>query len=87
MLKFIDIARALKIPYHTVCHICTYKPVPTRKKKYGGQEWKLEQNHIDFLVSEETLQGYTEYYFLNINEYDRHTALWENDLDIIEVWE
>lgn len=40
-----------------------------------------------FLVSEETIQGYTEYYFLNIDEYDRHKALWENDLDIIEVWE
>lgn len=40
-----------------------------------------------FLVSEETLQGYTEYYFLNLDEYDRHKALWEKDLDIIEVWE
>ena len=42
---------------------------------------------VYFLVSEETIQGYTEYYFLNEDEYGRHTALWENDLDIVEVWE
>lgn len=41
---------------------------------------------VYFLVSEETIQGYTEYYFLNEDEYVRHTV-WENDLDIVEVWE
>ena len=42
---------------------------------------------VYFLVYEETIQGYTDYYFLNEDEYGRHTALWENDLDIVEVWE
>jgi hypothetical protein len=61
MLKFADIARALKVPYETVCHICTYKPVPAKKKRYGGPEWKLEQKHIDFLTSETTLQEWAAY--------------------------
>ncbi len=42
---------------------------------------------VYFLVYEETIQGYTEYYFLNEDEYGTHRALWENDLDIVEVWE
>jgi len=42
---------------------------------------------IFFLVFETDIQGYDRYYFLDQDEYNRHTALWETDLDIVEVWE
>lgn len=42
---------------------------------------------IFFLVFETDIQGYDRYYFLDQDEYNRHTALWDNDLDIVEVWE
>ena len=68
--------RERKVSFSSVrnARIWAYRELDTRQSLY-------------FLVSEETIQGYTEYYFLNIDEYDRHKALWENDLDIIEVWE
>ena len=51
MMHYSAISKLLKVPYNTVQHICRYKPVPQNRKKYGGQQWKLEQEHIEFLVS------------------------------------
>ena len=33
MLAYSDIAKALKIPYATVQHICRYKPVSPKKRR------------------------------------------------------
>ena len=51
-----DISKALKVPYHSVQHICRYKYKPAKSKRYGGQHWKLEQEHVAFLLSEDTLK-------------------------------
>ena len=55
-MTYANIARVLQLPYATVQHICRYKPIPQHRKKYGGQERKLDQQHIDFLISPETLK-------------------------------
>lgn len=37
-------------------HICRYKYIPENKKKLKGLNRKLEKEHIDFLLSEDTLR-------------------------------
>jgi hypothetical protein len=39
-----------------VQHICRFKPIPERKKKYKAIVWKLEEPQLKFLMSEETLR-------------------------------
>ena len=56
LMHYSAIAKHLKVSYNTVQHICRYKPVQEHRKKYGGQQWKLDQEHVEFLVSEETLK-------------------------------
>ena len=56
MLRCSAISKALKLPYNQVAHICKYKSVPEPKKKYNPQWRKLEQQHIDFLISPATLR-------------------------------
>ena len=46
----------LGLSYNLVQHICKYKAVPQQRKKYKASERQLEQNHINFLISPETLR-------------------------------
>ena len=41
--SYIDIARALGLPYNLVQHICRFKPVPQRRKKYKPEIWQMEK--------------------------------------------
>ena len=54
--SFVVIARALCLPYNLVQHICRFKPVPERKKKFKSAVWQLEEQQLNFLFSEETLK-------------------------------
>ena len=55
-------------------------------RRWAYRELDTSQG-IFFLVFEKDLQGNDIYYFVNQDEYNTHTALWETDLDIVEVWE
>ena len=54
--SYIDIAKALSLPYNIVQHLCRFKPVTERKKKYKASVWKLEGEQLNFLFNEETLK-------------------------------
>ena len=61
-ISYLQIAKALRVPYNTVQHICRYAVEPRRQAPRSREFTKLEQHHIDFLTSYETLEewaGYT----------------------------
>jgi len=43
MHSYTNIAKALGLSYNLVQHICRFKPVPERKKKYKAAIWNLEE--------------------------------------------
>ena len=54
--SYVNIAKALGLQYNIVQHICRFKAVPERKKKFKASVWKLEEPQINFLLSADTLQ-------------------------------
>lgn len=51
-----NISKALKVPYNTVQYICRRALEPQRQSNPDKEASKLEEKHVDFLTSYETLE-------------------------------